>query len=130
MLLAAFMPNLISWIFYRLTAFDMTSKAPPVLVYNCIAFLTGCSLLALIPGGTRPWFAFGPALAGVWMFVTLLITAIARLRVRVGAAIIGSILTFLAISGLVALGIFAIQLLWCNVIGFPSLTAPILPNFK
>ena len=110
---AAFMPNVISWMFYRLTAFDMTSKAPPVLVYNCITFLMSPSLLALIPGGTKPWLALGPALAGVWMFVLLLITAIARLRIRVGAAIIGSVLTFLATSGMVIVGIFAIQFVWC-----------------
>ena len=127
---AAFMPTVISWMFYRLTAFDMTSKAPPVLVYNCITFLMGCSLLALIPGGTKPWLAFGPVLAGVWMFVLLLVTAISRLRVRAPAAIIGSVLTFLAISGLVCLGIFAIQFVWCSVMGNASLSAPIPVNFK
>ena len=99
---AAFMPRIISWIFYRLTAFDMTSKAPPVLVYNCITFLTGVSVLALLPG----------------------------LRIRVGAAIIGSTLTFLATSGLIILAIYAIQFLWCSVIGYASLTPaiPLTPN--
>jgi hypothetical protein len=127
---AAFMPRIISWIFYRLTAFDMTSKAPPVLVYNCITFLTGVSVLALLPGGPNPWFAVGPALVGVWMFILLLITAIARLRIRVGAAIIGSTLTFLATSGLIILAIYAIQFLWCSVIGYASLTPaiPLTPN--
>ena len=127
---AAFIPKLISWMFYRLTAFDMTSKAPPIMVYNCIAFLMGPSLLALIPGGTKPWLAFGPALAGVWMFILLLITAIARLRVRVGAAIIGSVITFLATSALVILGIFAIQFVWCSLMANASLTAPLPVTFK
>jgi hypothetical protein len=126
---AAFLPNVISWMFYRLTAFDMTSKAPPVMVYNCIAFLGGVCLLALIPGGPKPWLAIGPALVGIWMFILLLTTAIARLRVRAVAAIIGSFLTFLAISALVILAIFVIQYVWCSVIGFSSLnsSAPLLP---
>jgi hypothetical protein len=122
---AAFMPKVISWMFYRLTAFDMTSKAPPVMVYNCIAFLGGVGLLALIPGGPKPWLAIGPALAGVWMFVLLLTTAVSRLRVRAVAAIIGSVLTFLAISGLVIVGIVAINLVWGTGIGNASLSAPI-----
>ena len=61
----------------------------------------------------------------MWMFVLLLTTAIARLRVRAVAAIIGSVLTFLAISGLVILGIFAINLVWGTVIGNASLDTPI-----
>jgi hypothetical protein len=64
------------------------------------------------------------------MFILLLITAIARLRIRVGAAIIGSTLTFLATSGLIILAIYAIQFLWCSVIGYASLTPaiPLTPN--
>jgi hypothetical protein len=120
---AAFLPNLVAWMFYRLTAFDMTSKAPPVLVYNCIAFLGGCCLWALIPGGAKPWLAFGPCLVGIWMWITLLIVAIRRLRIRPGAAIIGSILTLIAIAGLVIVGIFVINFLWNNVIGNSSLNA-------
>ncbi len=124
----AFISKVISWMFYRLTAFDMTSKAPPVLVYNCITFLTGVSLVALIPGGPKPWLAIGPVLAGIWMFALLLVTAIRRLRVRAVAAIIGSFLTFLAISALVIVAIFGINFLWGSVIGNASLNAPILIN--
>ena len=122
---AAFMPKAISWMFYRLTAFDMTSKAPPVMVYNCIAFLSGVGLLALIPGGPKPWLAIGPVLAGIWMFVLLLTTAIARLRVRAVAAIIGSVLTFLAFAGLVIVGIVVINLVWGQVMDNASLNTPI-----
>jgi hypothetical protein len=113
---AALMPRVIAWMFYRLTAFDMTSKAPPVLVRNIITYLMGASLLALIPGGPTPWLAVGPILAGVWMFVTLLTAAISRLRVRAGAAIIGSILTFLGTSAIVVGGIFVIFQLWCTLL--------------
>jgi hypothetical protein len=127
---AVFISKPISWMFYRLTAFDMTSKAPPVMVYNCITFLMGVSLLALIPGGPKPWLAIGPALAGVWMFFLLLVTAIRRLRVRAVAAIIGSFLTFLAISALVIVAIFAINFVWGSVIGNASLNAPIPINTR
>jgi hypothetical protein len=127
---AAFISKLISWMFYRLTAFDMTSKAAPVMVYNCITFLMGVSLVALIPGGPKPLLAIGPMLAGVWMFILLLTMAIRRLRVRAVAAIIGSVLTFLAISGLVILAIFAINFVWGSVIGNASLNAPILTNTR
>ncbi|HEX4052789.1 MAG TPA: hypothetical protein VHX86_00855 [Tepidisphaeraceae bacterium] len=123
---AAIMPKIITWMFYRLTAFDMTSKAPPVLVYNCITYLGGVCLLALIPGGPRPWLAIGPALAGLWMFVTLMTVAIARLRVRVGAAIIGSILTLLGTAGVVVAGIFVVWLVWCNLLAKDSVP-PIVP---
>lgn len=120
---AVLMPTVITWMFYRLTAFDMTSKAPPVLVYNCIAYLMGASLLALIPGGTYPWLSIGMATVGLWMFVTLLIVAIAHLRIRIGAAIIGSILTMLATAALVVAGIFVIWLVWCNLLDKGSISA-------
>ncbi|MGD0769915.1 MAG: hypothetical protein ABSB42_17155 [Tepidisphaeraceae bacterium] len=118
---AALLPTVVAWMFYRLTAFDMTAKAPPVLVYNCIVYLMGPSLLALIPGATVPWLALGPALAGAWMFVLLLIVAIERLRIRVAAAIIGSVITFLATAGMVIIGILLVQLLWCNLLDKASI---------
>ena len=77
------MPHVVSWMFYRLTAFDMTSKAPPGLVFNCVTFLMGASLIALIPGATNPVLALSPMLVGVWMFVLLLIIAISRLLASV-----------------------------------------------
>jgi hypothetical protein len=119
---AAILPTVAAWMFYRLTAFDMTSKAPPVLVYNCMVYLMGPSLLALIPGGFVPWLALGPALAGAWMFVLLLIVAIVRLRVRVAAAIIGSTLTFLAMAGMVIVGILLVQLLWFKLLTNASIS--------
>lgn len=126
---AAIMPRAIAWMFYRLTAFDMTSKAPPVLIYNCIVYLMSPSLVALIPGGTKPWLAIGPCVAGVWMFLLLLIIAIGRLRIGIGAAIIGSLLTFLAFAGAVVGGIVLIQAIWCNVLGKASINEPApLPN--
>ena len=123
---AALLPGVVAWMFYRLTAFDMTSKAPPILVRNVITYLMGASLLALIPGGPKPWLAIGPILAGVWMFITLLTVAISRLRIRVGAAIIGSMLTFLGTAAIVVGGIFAISQVWCTLLNKGSVT-PIAP---
>jgi hypothetical protein len=123
---AALLPGVIAWMFYRLTAFDMTSKAPPILVRNVITYLMGASLLALIPGGPKPWLAVGPILAGLWMLVTLLTVAISRLRIGVGAAIIGSFLTFLGTAGIVVGGIFVIFQVWYTVLDKGSIT-PIVP---
>jgi hypothetical protein len=122
----ALLPRLIAWMFFRLTSFDMTSNTPPVLIFNTIAYLMSPSLLALIPGGTKPWLDIAPCIAGLWMFILLLIAAIGRLRIRVGAAIIGSILTFLASAGMVIGGIFLIQVLWCTFLNKSSLN-PIAP---
>jgi hypothetical protein len=124
---AALMPRVIAWMFYRLTAFDMTSKAPPILVRNMITYLMGVSLLALIPGGPNPWIAVGPILAGVWMFVTLLTVAVSRLRVRAGAAIIGSMLTFAGTTAVVVGGMLVIFQVWTTVLGKGSITPIIKP---
>jgi hypothetical protein len=123
---AAILPKVVGMMFYRMTSFDMQSKAPPVLVYNVIAYLSAACLLALIPGGPLPWLAIGPVLVSVWMFVTLLIVAIARLRVRVGGAIIGTIITWLATMGMVIAGIWIIQFVWCNLMAKASIM-PIVP---
>jgi hypothetical protein len=123
---AVMLPHLITWMFYRLTAFDMTSKSPPVLVHNYITYLMGPSLLAIIPGGPKPWLAIGPVLAGLWMFVTLLVVAIRRLRVRVGAAIIGSLLTLLGTAAIVVAGILLIGFVWSNLLDKGSI-APVAP---
>jgi hypothetical protein len=124
---SALLPRVVAWMFYRLTAFDMTAKAPPVLVYNCIVYMTSPSLLALIPGGPRPWLAIGPCLAGVWMLFLILIVAIRRLRIGIGATVIGGILTFLACTGMVVGGIVLIQAIWSNVLGKSSLN-PVVPT--
>jgi hypothetical protein len=124
---AALMPRVIAWMFYRLTAFDMNSKAPPILVRNMITYLMGVSLLALIPGGPNPWIAVGPILAGFWMFITLLTVAISRLRVSVGAAIIGSLLTFAGSAAIVVAGIIVVFQVWGTVLDKGSITPIVKP---
>jgi len=118
----AILPKIVAMMFYKMTAFDTVSKAPPVLIYNTIAYLSSACLLALIPGGPKPWLAIGPALVGLWMFVSLLIVAIVRLRVRVGAAIIGSIITFIGTAGMVVAGIWVIQLIWYTALDKGSIS--------
>ena len=124
----ALLPRLVAWMFYRLTSFDMTGNTPLVLINNTVVYLMSPSLLALIPGGTKPWLAIAPCVAGLWMFILLLIVSIGRLRIRVGAAIIGSILTFVASAGIVVGGIFLIQVLWCTVLNKSSLNPIATPN--
>ena len=82
--------RVLGMLFYKLTAFDMATKAPPVLVHNTVNYLMAPSILALIPGGPNPYLQIGPALALVWFFVALLAVAIKRLRVKVSAAVIGA----------------------------------------
>jgi hypothetical protein len=109
---AVVLSRVVSWMFYRLTAFDMTTKAPPVLVYNSIVYLMSPSILALIPGGPKPWLMIAPCVVGVWIFIQLLVVAISYLRIRIGASIIGSFLTFLATTIIVVGGITAVNLIW------------------
>jgi hypothetical protein len=128
---AVLAPRIIAWMFYRLTSFDMTSKAPFVLVYNCIAYLMGISLLALIPGGPKPTIAIGPILAGIWMFAALIIVAIKYLRIRAVAALIGSILTFVAVSAVVIGAIFALTFLWTTLFSYSAFPAPyVAPKYQ
>jgi hypothetical protein len=109
---AVFLIKIVSLMFTRLTAFDATIRTPPVLTFNCLAYLASASILALIPGGPKPWFAISPCIVGIWVFVGLPTVAVSRLRIRVGAAIIGSILTLLATTAMVAGGIAGINFLW------------------
>jgi hypothetical protein len=124
---AVFLSTFVSQIFFRLTAFDATTKTPPVLSFNCLVYALSPSILALIPGGPKPWFAIAPCVAGLWIFVELIIVSISRLHIRVGAAIIGSILTFLATAGMVAGGIVAVNLLWNTLLDKGSIT-PFIPT--
>jgi hypothetical protein len=121
---AVLMPRIVTWMYYRLTSFDMTSKAPPVLVYNTITYLMGVGILALIPGGTKPWLAIAPCVAAVWMCVLLLVVGIRRLRVRVGAGIIGSIVASLGAAAVVGGAWLALWLVWVQVMGNDSFPAP------
>jgi hypothetical protein len=119
---AIFGCKFMSVLFYRLTSFDATTKSPPVLSYNCITYLAGASILAIIPGGPTPWLHIAPIVVAIWIYFSMIPVAVSRLRIRTGAAIIGSTLTFLAGIVLVAGGVTLINLLWITVLGKGSLT--------
>ena len=119
---AIVLSRVVTWMFYRLTAFDMTTKAPPVLVYNCIVYLMSPSILAIVPGGPKPWLMIAPCIVGVWIFIELLVVAIAYLRIGIGASIIGSFLTFLATTILVVAGIAVVNLVWNTVLDKGAVT--------
>ena len=119
--------HVVSKMFFRLTAFDATTKSPPVLSYNCVVYLMSPSILALIPGGPKPWLHIAPCIVAIWIFIQLILVAIYRLRVRPGAAIIGSILTFLATTILVVAGITATNLLWNTALDKGAVT-PTIPS--
>lgn len=121
---AVLLTKIVAWLFYRLTSFDMTSKAPPVLMYNTVTYLMGVSIVALIPGGTKPWLMIAPCVAAIWMFFLLLVIGVRRLTIRVGGAIIGSIVTSLAAAGLVAGGWLLLWLVWIQVMGNDSFPVP------
>jgi hypothetical protein len=109
---AIVLSRVVTWMFYRLTAFDMTTKAPTVLVYNCIVYLMSPSILAIIPGGPKPWLMIAPCIVGLWIFIALMAVAISHLRIGIGASIIGSFLTLLATTAIVVVGIAVINLTW------------------
>jgi hypothetical protein len=118
---AVVMVQIAGIIFFKLIAFDMASKAPPVLVRNIVTYLAAPCLLGLIPGGPGPFLQVGPMLGLIWIVVLLVMVATRRLRVGTGAAIIGSFLTGLSIVLIAAAGYAVIWLLWCQVMGNESI---------
>lgn len=121
---AVLMPKVVGWMYHRLTAYEMDSKAPPLLVYNCVVYIMGPSLLALIPGGLNPWIQYGPILAAAWMSILLFIVGFAYLRVQIGSALIGAILTTLGSLAIVVAIWFALWLVWVYLLGYDSLLPP------
>jgi hypothetical protein len=67
------------------------SPRPTVLLYNASAYALGPSVLAIVP-------FLGPPLALLWIFVNLILVGSKRLRLRPAAAIIDSLLAFLAVA--------------------------------
>jgi hypothetical protein len=119
---AIFLCKIVSMMFYRLTAFDATTNSPPVLSYNCVTYLASASILAIIPGGPKPWLHVAPLVVAVWIYFSMIPVAASRLRIRMGAAIIGSTLTFLATVAMVAGGVTLINFLWNVLLGKGSIS--------
>ncbi|HEY7119097.1 MAG TPA: hypothetical protein VH475_21075 [Tepidisphaeraceae bacterium] len=91
--------NLITRLFYKLvSAGEMKSRFPAVLLYNVYAYCLGPSLLALIP------FYVGPAIAIVWIFCLFIYGAIVRLYIKSSGAIVCN---FIAAGGFLGLAVAA-----------------------
>jgi hypothetical protein len=123
-LLMAVLPRILGMLFYKLTSFDMATKAPPVLINNLVNYLMAPSVLAVIPGGPNVYLQIGPALAAIWFFVILTVVAIKHLRVKAGAAIIGAFVTTFAGLTIVAAVYLVIWLVWIHLLGFDPITPP------
>lgn len=85
-----------SALLYKLvSAEDMKNKAPPVLLFNVMAYCMGPSLLALVP-------FVGMAVAGVWIVGLWMYASATRLCVKTRAAVICCIIVALPIGGILA----------------------------
>lgn len=84
--------RLYNLIYGKLIAQEKTaSKIPDVLLFNVNAYALGPSLLAPIP------FA-GPVLAGLLIFINLIIAGRKRLNLRMAAALIDAIISFVIVT--------------------------------
>jgi hypothetical protein len=86
--------KLITMVAYKLiSAGEMRTKFPPVLLYNVYAYALGPSVLAPIP-------YVGPPLALLWIFALFVYGARARLRIKTGGAIVCNIFAVVGVLGL------------------------------
>jgi len=106
--------RMIAIFFFKLTAFDMVGKVPKVLVTNVLGYTFAPSILAIIP------FA-GPPLAIAWIIMLWGMAGYTRLRVKLAAVIIGTILTTVATAAIVTGVIFGVRLAW-NALGYSPFT--------
>ena len=83
--------RLYNMIYAKLVAQEKNqSPLPPALLYNINAYALGPSIVALIP-------FVGPPLALLWILVALVAVGIGRLRLRFAAALIDSLIPFVAV---------------------------------
>jgi hypothetical protein len=83
-----------SRLFYSLvSAGEMRTQIPQVLVYNVFAYCLGPSIVALIP------FGIGPLVALIWIFGLIVFGAVARLAIKPGGAMICGLIAFGGIFG-------------------------------
>jgi hypothetical protein len=120
--------RIISVVYYKLLAFDMGQKCPPVLAQNIITYSMSPSLLALIPGSYGP-IPLGALAALLWMLALWIAAARGRLHVRAGGSIVGPILTFVVCCAMIAVASVALWAIWVQAVGNGSI-APVLPPSK
>jgi hypothetical protein len=95
-----FFVSVISRVFYKLiSAGDMRSKFPAVLLFNVYAYCLGPSILAVIPFRVG-WFQIGATIALVWIFCLIVYAAIDRLAIKPSGSIICNSLTYWGFLGL------------------------------
>jgi hypothetical protein len=97
-------------VFGKLISTEIRSTdAPQVLLFNLFAYCFAPSIFAIIP-------IAGVPIASIWTFVLMLIMATAKLRLKIGGAIINVILTSIVIAAcgfVIAYGIsFISAFLW------------------
>lgn len=104
-----------SGFFAHLLANSAGQPVPSVLVYNVFAYSLGPSLLAVVP-------VFGWGLAGLWIFVDLIIGAKTRLYLRTREAVINTMLVFAGAMIMLLAVYYAGVLLRVLLYGDPAVT--------
>ena len=95
----------------------MVGKVPKVLVTNVLGYTFAPSILAIIP-----FYYIGPSLALAWIVVLWAVAGIGRLRVKLAAAVIGTILTAVA-AGAIITGVgFGVKFLWVTLLDHGAIT--------
>jgi hypothetical protein len=74
------------------------TDAPQVLLFNLFAYCLAPSIFAIIP-------IIGVPIAAIWIFVLMMVAALKKLRLKIGGAIINTLLTSIACAAC-GLGLF------------------------
>jgi hypothetical protein len=104
-----------SGFFSHLLANSAGQQVPSVLVFNVFSYSLGPSLLAVVP-------VVGWGLAGLWIFVDVIIGAKTRLYLRTREAVINTILVFAGAIVILLAVYFAGVLLRVLIYGDPAVT--------
>jgi hypothetical protein len=121
--------RVISILYYKSIAFDLSQPAPSVLAHNVVAYASSPSLLALIPGSLgAAWPPLGVIAALLWMLVLWIAAARGRLRVRPGGAVVGPVLTFVVCCAVIAGATLALWAIWTQAMGDGSVTLVAPPS--
>ncbi len=103
--------------YLKMTSDEMRSKAPPVLMYNVFAYAAGPSILALIP-------LFGHIAAGIWIMALMMIAGVKRQYITTRGAVIGVILSIIAVGAIAIAAGFVLSMVWNNVMGGSVIVYP------
>jgi len=88
------MVNIVASIFSKMVSSEMKGRnAPLILMKNLFAYTTGPGALAVVP-------IVGPALAGVWIFVTMMVAGRSRLQLGFASTFTAVLFASIAVTGL------------------------------